>query len=813
MDYKEKYQLWLDNVKDKQLLSELKSMKGNQIEEAFAGDLSFGTAGLRGIMAAGTNRLNIYTVYKTSEGLAQYMSANGMKKCAITYDSRINSQLFAQTAAATLARKGITVIITKECMPTPFLSFMVRELACNMGVNITASHNPSAYNGYKVYDSKGCQLLDESAKELTAYIDNVDLFAQELPNFADYANTLVSYCDPSLEEKYIKRVLDEGVGKIDGLSVVYTPLNGAGHRIVPEVLSRVGLSELHIVDKQSKPDGNFTTCPYPNPEKAEALSLALKLAKEKNADLVIANDPDCDRLGVAAKGANGFHNLSGNEIGILLTDFILNDLVSKNKVPNDPTIVKTIVTSPMTDAITQNYGARVRDVLTGFKYIGDVIAQLEQKGKRRNFVFGFEESCGYLKGTYVRDKDGVVAAMLIAQCASYYKQQGLTLFDRLEQLYEKHGYYYEKTVSYKFEGVSGETLKNELLTKLRRKPFAKLGDSNVVDTCDFLSQKEYDLPSSNVLRYRSEDGSQLIIRPSGTEPIVKCYISVRGDKAGNEARFEAIKEQTDEIFQIGYKKAKKTDKPRTFTTLKTVTCAMLCAVAVILASSFHALMETGLANLFAPMHFPILLIGILCGPIYGLIGGIVTPLISALTNASFTYTRAVPMMVELATYGLMTGLLRMAFLKNPKTNKVFATLVLIIAMVVGRCIHAVVKTVVVGGEDAFIALLWANFANDFTSTWAGIIVQLILIPAILYALLRGGILIKYIPDLPERLPAQDKSQKVKKEKKAKVEESVETVESQPEQETQPTETQPVEQEAPVDEQPAEPKNKKSKKTK
>ena len=749
MDYREKYELWLASVKDEELLAELKRMKGSEIEEAFSADLSFGTAGLRGVMSAGSNRMNVYTVYKASEGLARYMLAHGMKKCAITFDSRFNSKLFAETAAATLARRGIAVVLTKECMPTPFLSFMVRELACNVGVNVTASHNPSSYNGYKVYDSKGCQLLDADAQELTGFIDNVDLFGEDLPNFADYANSLVTYCAPTLEQSYVNKVLSEGLDTIQGLNVVYTPLNGTGHRIVPEVLKRAGLTELHVVEQQSKPDGNFTTCPYPNPEKDEALSLALKLAKKTNADIVIGTDPDCDRLGVAVKTDNGYRKLSGNEVGVLLSDYVLKHLVASGQVPNDPTLVKTIVTSPMVDAVAGGYGVKVQNVLTGFKYIGDVIAKLEQKGKRRNFVFGFEESCGYLKGTYVRDKDGAVASLLIAQCASYYKQSGLSLVDRLEQLYLQHGYFHDETVSYKFEGVKGEDLKTKLLAGLRKKPLDKLGDSGVVEKCDFLTQKEYDLPVADVLRFTSEDGSQLIVRPSGTEPIVKCYISVRGDKENLQARAQAIKAQTDELFGNGTKKTKKSGKKRTFNTLNTVTCAMLCAVAVILATTFHAFMETGLANLFAPMHFPILLIGILCGPVYGLLGGIVTPLISALTNASFTYTRAVPMMAELAMYGLMTGALRMAFLKNPKTNKVFATLVLVIAMVVGRSVHAVVKTVVVGGEETFLALLWANFAADFTTTWAGIIAQLILIPAILYALLRGGILIKYIPDLPE----------------------------------------------------------------
>ena len=549
MNYREKYQLWLNNVKDEDLLAELKSMSDKDIEEAFSGDLSFGTAGLRGVMTAGTNRLNVYTVYKASEGVAQYMLANGLKKCAITYDSRINSQRFSETAAATLASHGIEVVITKECMPTPYLSFMVRELGCDAGINVTASHNPSEYNGYKVYDGNGCQLLDAAAAEVTSYIDKVDTFAKPIPNFADYVGKLITYSEQSTEDAYVNSVVSEGLNNIDGISVVYTPLNGAGHRIVPQTLKRVGLKELYIVPEQSKPDGNFTTCPYPNPEKIEALELALKLAKEKRADMLIATDPDCDRIGVAVKDGNDYRRLSGNEVGILLTDYVLTVLKDSGKLPSDPIVVKTIVTSTMVDAVAKYHGATTRDVLTGFKYIGDVVAQLEKVGKKHDFVFGFEESCGYLKGSYVRDKDGVVGAMLIAQCASYYKSRGLTLADRLEQLAEQFGHYYEKTTSYKFAGIDGAERKERLLSDLRKHPITALGDSEVEDTCDFLTQTRYDLPVANVLRYRSADGSQLIVRPSGTEPLIKCYVTVSGDKASNQIKYNAIQALTDKLFE------------------------------------------------------------------------------------------------------------------------------------------------------------------------------------------------------------------------------------------------------------------------
>ena len=548
MNYQQKYQLWLANVKDETLLAELKAMSDKEIEEAFSGDLSFGTAGLRGVMTAGTNRMNVYTVYRATEGVAQYMLAHGMKKCALTYDSRINSRRFSETAAATLASHGIQVVITKECMPTPYLSYMVRELGCDTGINVTASHNPSEYNGYKVYDSNGCQLLDAAADEVTSYIDKVDMFATPIPNFADYIGSLITYSEQSTEDDYINSVLSEGLNGIDGVSVVYTPLNGAGYRVVPLTLKKAGLKELHIVPEQSGPDGNFTTCPYPNPEKMEALQLALDLAKAKGADLVIATDPDCDRIGIAVKDGEGYRRLSGNEVGVLLTDYVLTILNEQGKLPSNPVVVKTIVSSTMTDAVAASHGATIRDVLTGFKYIGDVIAQLEKVGKKSDYIIGFEESCGYLKGSYVRDKDGVVGAMLVAQCASYYKQKGLTLADRFVELCEQFGYYYEKTLSYKFAGVDGAERKEKLLSDLRKHPIAKLGDSDVVDVCDFLTQTKYDLPRADVLRYRSANGSQLIVRPSGTEPLIKCYITVSGDKLGNQAKFDTINAQTDKIF-------------------------------------------------------------------------------------------------------------------------------------------------------------------------------------------------------------------------------------------------------------------------
>lgn len=547
-NYTKEYKIWLTKATDSSVRESLVKMDEQEIRNAFSKDLEFGTGGLRGIMSAGTDRMNVYTVYRATEGLAAYMRDNGFTACAVTYDSRLNSQLFSQVVAATLASRGITVYITKECMPTPFLSFMVRYLKCDMGVNITASHNPSEYNGYKAYDSNGCQLTDAAARAVTNCIEAVDMFAEPIPSFDDYLGDKIIYCDDVVEQAYVSAVLNESIGKVEGITAVYTPLNGVGYRIVPNVLKAVGLTDLYTVAEQAYPDGRFTTCPYPNPEKAEALNLAIKLAQEKNADIVIATDPDSDRLGVAVNTGDGFVQLNGNEVGVILSDYILSTLKAQGKLPDNPLIVKTIVTSAMVDAVVKKYGAAVTDVLTGFKYIGDVINKLERNGQEKHYVFGFEESCGYLKGTYVRDKDGVIAAMLVAECASLCKKHGITLVDYVKRLYSEFGNYYLKTISYRFDGVDGGAVKEKLLADLRVKPFEKLGESPIVKTCDYLTQTEFDLPRSNVFRFNSADGSQLIIRPSGTEPLIKCYITTVGNGNQTMERYAAIKSQIDAMF-------------------------------------------------------------------------------------------------------------------------------------------------------------------------------------------------------------------------------------------------------------------------
>lgn len=546
-DYNQKYKLWQQKVTDEDVKQSLSAMTQEDIKNAFSSELSFGTGGLRGIMSAGTDRMNVYTVHRTTVGLAKYMQKHRFNSCAVTFDSRLNSERFSQITAATLAQYGITVYLTKECMPTPFLSFMVRYLHCDLGVNITASHNPSCYNGYKVYDSNGCQLTDSAANEVTSYIDKVDMFETPLPSF-NGSDGKINYIDGSVEQAYKQSVLQQNLGNADDLKVVYTPLNGAGHRIVPDVLKTLGVAELNIVPEQSYPDGNFETCPYPNPEKAEALTLAIKLAVEKRADIVIATDPDSDRLGVAVNNGGNVIQLTGNEVGVLLTDYILNKRKQQGTLPERPVVVKTIVTTKMVDSVVKEYGAEVIDVLTGFKYIGDVIDKLEQKGEQERFVFGFEESCGYLKGTYVRDKDGVVAAALVAECAAYYKRQGKTLTDRINELYAKYGNYLLETTSYRFDGADGAEVKRKLLDNLRSNPLSSVAGVKVASYCDYLTQTVYDLPKANVMRFSCADGSQLIVRPSGTEPLIKCYVTVVGDKQNNIKRIAEIKAQLADMF-------------------------------------------------------------------------------------------------------------------------------------------------------------------------------------------------------------------------------------------------------------------------
>ena len=422
MKEKEIYELWRKNaVEDADLIEDLEKTENdeNEIYDRFYKDLSFGTAGLRGIIGAGSNRMNIYTVRKATKGLADYLNLNYKKPCvAISFDSRIKSDLFAKEAAKVLAANGIKVYIVKELCPVPFLSFAVRSLSTSAGIMITASHNPSNYNGYKCYGSDGCQMTEKSANKVYELIEKVDMFNVKTADFNEaVSEDKIVFIEDNLKKKYLDAVeaqsINKNICKNSGLRVVYTPLNGAGNKFVREIFSRIGVDDVHVVKEQENPDGNFPTCKYPNPEAREALSLAVKLAEKVDADLVVATDPDSDRLGIAVKNENEYAFLSGNEVGIMLFEYILSQRKLNGTLPQRPFAVKTIVSTDLTDKIAERYDCELKEVLTGFKYIGEQILELEKKGQEDRFVFGYEESYGYLSGTYVRDKDGVVQSIII----------------------------------------------------------------------------------------------------------------------------------------------------------------------------------------------------------------------------------------------------------------------------------------------------------------------------------------------------------------------------------------------------------------
>lgn len=539
-EIEQKYNEWKANASD--LAAELDAMSADEIQEAFYKDLEFGTAGLRGILGAGTNRLNDYTIGKVTQGLADYLLAHvKAPTVAISYDSRHYSEQFARHAAAVLAENGIKSYITGELKPTPYLSFMVRHFKCDAGIMITASHNPAKFNGYKVYGSDGCQVTDNAAGEIFGYIERVKTFDVKA---ADYATAVkkgdVSVVDVTRE--YLDCVYARSVSDKRKLSIVYTPLNGTGCDIVPQMLRERGFDDVTIVPEQARPDGSFSTCPYPNPEKAEALSLALELAKKRGADIVIGTDPDADRIGAAVKTKNGYRLITGNEMGVLLIDFIFSH---SKKLPKNPVAVKTIVTTDLAARVAESYGAEMREVLTGFKYIGEVIKKLEEKGEGDRFVMGYEESYGYLSGTYVRDKDAVVATMLVAEMAAAYLAEGKTLEDVLDGIYGKYGRYYHRTVSFTYEGVAGAQKMKDVLAGVRKNPPRDIDGSPVVQSVDYMTQTQFDLPKSDVLSFKASDGSKLIIRPSGTEPLIKVYITAA---TGGEKRIDSILEQAQKFM-------------------------------------------------------------------------------------------------------------------------------------------------------------------------------------------------------------------------------------------------------------------------
>lgn len=553
MDYNSRYKLWCDKVTDEKLNLHLKAMKDDEKskENAFYKDLEFGTGGLRGEIGVGTNCLNIYTIAKVTQGIADCMKKKNQKVAAISCDSRINSDIFMMKVAEVFASNGIKAYVTRELMPTPFISYMTRQLKADIGVMITASHNPAKYNGYKVYGSDGCQLTDDLANEMISYIDMIDPFKVASGDYKKFLlGNQIEIVGDYLEQEYMAKVRERSLNSADGISIVYSPLNGAGYRLVPQILKESGVKDIYIVKEQGYPDGNFTTCSYPNPEKPEALKLGLKLAEEKKADLLIATDPDCDRMGIAVLDDGQYKLLTGNEVGVLMTDYIFSVRKQNGTLPKKPVIVKTIVSTDLALKVASEYNAEVFDVLTGFKYIGDIIGKLEANGEDNRFVLGFEESYGYLSGSYVRDKDAVVASMITAEMTAYFKKQGKTLVKRINEIYAKFGTYEHKLKSFEYPGAEGNATMKRLLSSLRENLPSVIGGQKVVKTIDYMTQCEFDLPKANVLSFVCEDGSKLIVRPSGTEPLIKMYITACNSPRENLITIKKINEYLEKVFVV-----------------------------------------------------------------------------------------------------------------------------------------------------------------------------------------------------------------------------------------------------------------------
>lgn len=551
MDYMQRYDVWRRKATDAEVKRQLDEMQGDEkrIQDCFYKDLEFGTAGQRGVLGAGTNCLNVYTVSKTTQGLADYLGANKATKVFISYDSRINSKLFAETAARVLAQNGITAYITKELQPTPFVSFGTREMRCDAGIMITASHNPSKFNGYKVYGADGCQITDEAAALITAAIEKVDPFDVRPSGFDEaFAAGLIQYVPDEVYAEFLNRVKKQHLRDCGDIKITYSPLNGTGWKFVPEILKEIGVKNLNIVREQYEPDGNFPTCPYPNPEKKEALSLGLKYAAEADSDLFIATDPDADRVGVAVKHGGGYVILTGNEMGLCLLSYLLEERSARGTLPARPVVVKTIVTTNLAEKIAAKYGAETRNVLTGFKYIGDQMNRLAADGRIDDFIMGYEESCGYLVGDHARDKDAVVACMVLAECADSLKARGMTLVDKLNAIYDEFGRYSHRTISKEFAGASGSARMKELLDAFRAADVREVGGKKVLEKIDLLGKNVLGLPSSNVIILNLEDNAQLIVRPSGTEPLIKFYMTAAESLEKNNEVFAEMSEYIDGFF-------------------------------------------------------------------------------------------------------------------------------------------------------------------------------------------------------------------------------------------------------------------------
>ncbi len=561
MTIKDLYKLWSEKaVDDPDLIPELKSIEGNEseIEDRFAVSLKFGTAGLRGVIGAGTNRMNIYTVRQATQGLADYVNQefeNG--SVAIAYDSRIKSDVFAKEAASVLAANGIKVYIYPELMPTPMLSFAVRELKCDSGIVITASHNPAKYNGYKVYGSDGCQMTPQAADIVLEKISHVDVLdGANVINFDDGLKSgKIEYISQTVVDKYLEKVKEQSIHpeivSESGLKVVFTPLNGTGNKPIRQILKNIGVKDIIVVPEQENPDGNFPTCPFPNPEIKEALQKGLELSKEVKPDLLLASDPDADRMGIAVPDGNGdFVLFTGNEVGALLLEYICHERTALGTMPKDPITVKTIVSTDIIAKIADEYNVEMVEVLTGFKFIGEQIGLLEEKGEENRYIFGFEESYGYLAGSYVRDKDAVVASMLVCEMTAFYRTKGISLIQARENLYAKYGNFVHTQKSFVCEGISGMERMSEIMTELRENPPAEIGGLKVLAIADYKtsiqknlannSEDTIHLPKSDVISFILDKNAKVIIRPSGTEPKIKAYYTTTDSDRQKAIKLEEI---------------------------------------------------------------------------------------------------------------------------------------------------------------------------------------------------------------------------------------------------------------------------------
>lgn len=557
MNYEAQLNRWLERaVDDPDLIAELQEVKTDleAVSDRFYRDLAFGTGGLRGIIGAGTNRMNIYTVRRATQGLADYLNASNLpKSAAIAYDSRIKGKLFAQETARVLAANGITAYLYPRLEPTPALSWAVRYHGCGAGVCVTASHNPAKYNGYKVYGADGCQITPEAADRVLAAIEKTDCF--DGVKLADFDQALkagtIRYMDDKCLDEFVDAVLDLRPGNdVSKLKLVYTPLNGSGLECVKKLLAKMGVTDLTVVPSQEKPDGNFPTCPYPNPEIREAMEEGLRLCDEVHPDLLLGTDPDCDRMGAAVpNGKGGYRLISGNEMGVLLLDYICRTRIAQGTMPESPVAVTTIVSTDMAVPVASHYGVELRRTLTGFKYIGEQIGLLEAEDHKERYIFGFEESYGYLSGAHVRDKDAVNAVMLACECAAWYAAQGMTLLDAINVLYEKFGYYRNSLISIAFEGQNGMKAMDDLMKSLRADAPQEIAGRAVTGVTDYLGGGIGLIPA-DVLEFQLAGEAKLIVRPSGTEPKLKLYLSVKGSgEADALAALEQLAKAADTLVK------------------------------------------------------------------------------------------------------------------------------------------------------------------------------------------------------------------------------------------------------------------------